>query len=1083
MWDYLASLQGTINNVIAFATAQPRVTELLLKRPPSKKEEDLKKLQSDQGQAQEEVIRGSLHYLFDGVMPFIMVFCRSYYQPDTSMFPDEPENIDNLTKTFKAFIQVMAPLISIEKQMKNLVACMTTLLSASTLPVREMEEFQEKYGRGVTAQDVRSAARRDYDEYYAAELEINAQLNVFAVNMKVAYGGLNTVQAQIGYDSDLPYSELGGDEELPLGQEFQEHLKCFIDNTKKLPKDKYKMAEKLVKQMQISQNLTNLDEKEKLEQLDLDVKCLQLLRGLIYNEIVKLPDDWESESSIHIRQLNIIEKTQKALDDYGVVIGVLDHLARPQDQVVREVLAFMSSLLFNGNDQVQASLIKYFTGTREETFFFSIKSRMQMSALATREKRLLNAMHQAKLEEALQQAKALQKAMKSGKAAQDQLQQANQLGSMLSIAKRSMLNLQGASGRLKGSRLSLGKRTPTGSAMGSRMMLKSSNAHPVSNGVTGKAAMMSKSSLNGKGRVGPQPPEIQIEHVADEELEELMQSAVGQEDELEFKDDGYIELVLRILGLMCDNQHHDLQDYLREQPDNIKSVNLVAETTRFLSILYSNITTQSMPLICQLFDTLVEFTSGNQQNQAVVFDNKICDYMNHILRVGSFKGCSKKEIYELKKSIGTLIRSLSEENPPEEESEEDTVTTLSKNDNEPQPHRRFEFKVNLNLPSKKEVMEYMDEDTLMNTMTDAYLELMLGQAKQKQKNDPDHQELMELYSEVGFIYFHILCRKNDLDYMVTKESMIKKAENQLAWDYFAANTMSIEIVKNNELQKLYFRVKDTKVLREEIKDKFKYEVDRTTPSNKLRSFMDWSSDIIQDIKYQRKVYANPIGRLLVKLWLPMNYLVLFLSVVMAILMMVFWVDPKLQSGESDIDSRKPDFTWDGYPYLVYGIGGIHNLFSFLVLVTFLISNKPTFPPYRKFKNLIRKNDDDEEDFRAWHEKKLDSHLEIPIYSVKTIYYMTFLACSILGTIFYGYFFAFHLLHIAQLNQLLKRVIQAVTTNGMSLLLVALLGLGIFYIYALVAFAFLREDFLQEAAGRHCRTVGQCLLTMVHHGFC
>jgi inositol 1,4,5-triphosphate receptor type 1 len=56
------------------------------------------------------------------------------------------------------------------------------------------------------------------------------------------------------------------------------------------------------------------------------------------------------------------------------------------------------------------------------------------------------------------------------------------------------------------------------------------------------------------------------------------------------------------------------------------------------------------------------------------------------------------------------------------------------------------------------------------------------------------------------------------------------------------------------------------VLREEIKEKFKYEVDRTSPSNKIRDFMDWASDIIQDIKYQRKVRANPVGRLLLKLW-------------------------------------------------------------------------------------------------------------------------------------------------------------------------------------------------------------------------
>ena len=56
------------------------------------------------------------------------------------------------------------------------------------------------------------------------------------------------------------------------------------------------------------------------------------------------------------------------------------------------------------------------------------------------------------------------------------------------------------------------------------------------------------------------------------------------------------------------------------------------------------------------------------------------------------------------------------------------------------------------------------------------------------------------------------------------------------------------------------------MLREEIKEKFKYDVDRTSPSNKIRDFMDWSSDIIQDIKYQRRVHANPVGRMLVNAW-------------------------------------------------------------------------------------------------------------------------------------------------------------------------------------------------------------------------
>ena len=45
----------------------------------------------------------------------------------------------------------------------------------------------------------------------------------------------------------------------------------------------------------ISTKLTNLSEKERIEQHELDVKCLQLLRGLMHNEIVKLPEDFEGD--------------------------------------------------------------------------------------------------------------------------------------------------------------------------------------------------------------------------------------------------------------------------------------------------------------------------------------------------------------------------------------------------------------------------------------------------------------------------------------------------------------------------------------------------------------------------------------------------------------------------------------------------------------------------------------------------------------------------------------------------------------------------------------------------------------------
>ncbi|CAC5372100.1 unnamed protein product [Mytilus coruscus] len=1106
MWAYINGMNPLLKEIADFARKDPKTIKTFLKRPPAK---------SDTGTSANEAINGSIHYLFDSVMPFLQIFCRNYYQPDPSVFPDEPQHLDDLTRNFKDFMEEIAPLVSIERQMKSIVACTMSLLSASTLPVDEMREFEDKYAKGVQGQDVKSDARRAYEEYYQYEEEINRQLNVFAVNMKTAYGGLNTVHAQIGYNSDADYSELGGDEELPLGQEFQDHITFFIDTGHKDARMRYAQAEKLVKQLSISAKRTHLNEKEKLEQIDLDVKCLQLLRGLIYNEIVKLPDDWESEAASHRVQLHAISDVQDALNSYEVVTSVLDHLSRPQDNVVREVLSFMATLLFNGNECVQDNLITYFTGTREETFFFSIKSRMQLSAIATREKRLLHAMHQAKMEEAMQQAKALQKAMQTGQMATIEIMKANKIGSMLSMAKKSMANLR-TSGFLRpasrlgigGSKNSMGKKQNFGSSR----LLKPSK--PALNGQAGKKLGSTVNQVTpvtdipdvqievtnlvvhsikytrcpNRGnklsstvnQVAPVTdiPDVQIENIDEEELQELMQHALEMSSEFDFRDDGYIELVLRILGLMCDNQHSDLQNYLREQPDNIKSVNLVAETTKFLQIVYSNINDKSLPLVVQLFDTLVEFTSGNQQNQAVIFDHKICDYINHILRVGQFKGCGKKEIYVLKKSIATLVRSLTEENPKDSDEENSPalgvqIATLSK-------HGKIKVR------SKKEVMEYLDTPLFINTMTEAYQDMQRVEDDPiLQKSDCDFEELKELISEVGFAYYHILSRMTDLDEAVNKDTLIKPdTEQEMAWNSFSENTLSIEILKDDVLQKIYFPVEDKNVLRDEIKDKFKYEVDRSSPSNKIRDFMDWASDIIHDIQYQRKIHANPLARLLIKLWIPMNYLTVFISFIIAVLVMIFWRDPLTAAGASDSYSAIPRYTHDEVKIVIYVLGGIHNFLSLCILITFYLSNHPTFPVIKAIQGLFKTDDDDDDtDDMSWLEKKKDyTYLEVKAYGVNSIYYVVFLVFSVLGTAFYGYFFAFHLLHIAVLNQLLKRVIQAVTTNGTSLLLVGMLGMVIIFIYALLSFAVLRERFLEASKGRDCTTVYECFITVLHHGF-
>ncbi|XP_053404110.1 inositol 1,4,5-trisphosphate receptor type 2-like isoform X2 [Mercenaria mercenaria] len=1049
MWGYLTSLSGTLVTVTEYCRNNPEIVKQLLKKPPGR---------SERGVDRSEQTRGSLHYLFDAVMPFLQIFCRSYYQIDTAMYPNEPQQMDTLATNFKNFLESIAPLVSIERQMQSLISCMSVLFSSATLSTEDMEEFQEKYGQGVSGQDVRSDARKAYEEYYEGEEEINTQLNVFAVNMKVAYGGVNDVQTQIGYPSKVPYSEVGGDEELPLGAEFQAHISSFINNSAKNPLEKYKMAEKLIKQLAISTTLTNLSEKERIEQLDLDIKCMQLLRGILHNEIIKLPEDFENDVKSCKKQLKVIEDVQNALNHYGSIDGTLEHLSRPNDEVVRELLAFLAALLFNGNEEVQTSMFEFFTGTREETFFFAIKSRVTLSTIATRERRVLQAMHHAKIEETIAQAKALKKAMKNGAMATMAVVslRKNLVNSMTSMRK-SMASLTGARPSSKSSRKPGSSRAdtnqkshmlvPPGEPAGS---LKPPMAGQMPNGLEMKKMQNSRLSFASGSKTGnkvaPVVPEIDIENVDEEEFEQLLAEA-GEMPDLEFKDDGYIELVLRILGLMCDNQHNGLQNYLREQPDNIKSVNLVAETTKFLNILYSNINANSIALITQVFETLVEFTSGNGTNQAVVFDNKVCDYVNHILRVGVYKDCMDEEVYSLKRAIGILVRCLTEENP--KANEDDTQANLPK------------------LTKKKEVMEYLDTDVLVNTMTEAW----------KAYETNADEDLDTLLQGVGFQYYHLLARKLDLNHELDKDSILKTDEHKAAFEYYSDSTLSIEIIKDDALQKIYFRVKDKKVLREEIKDKFKYEVDRSSPSNKIRDFMDWSSDIIKDIKYQRRVYANPVGRLLVNAWIPLNYSMMLITLAISIVIMVTW-----EEGSTSTPRYKPAYRYSNAGTTIYVLGGIHNFLSLGIFFSYVISNRPTFPSFSDIVSVFKRgDDDDDDDDRGWSEKKGESHLEVKAYGFKTIYYVLFLGCSVAGTVTDGYFFAFHLLHITELNQLLKRVIQAVTTNGKSLMLVALLGLAIFYIYSLILFAFYRDWMWSADSGRHCRTIYECFVSVLHHG--
>ena len=89
-------------------------------------------------------------------------------------------------------------------------------------------------------------------EQYTDEMEINYYFKLFMTNLRKVYEGRNTVaaQLQIGQSwAEKPYTDADGLESLPLGSQFQDHVRCFVKPNKKTEKEQYKRVLKLINQL------------------------------------------------------------------------------------------------------------------------------------------------------------------------------------------------------------------------------------------------------------------------------------------------------------------------------------------------------------------------------------------------------------------------------------------------------------------------------------------------------------------------------------------------------------------------------------------------------------------------------------------------------------------------------------------------------------------------------------------------------------------------------------------------------------------------------------------------------------------
>lgn len=102
-----------------------------------------------------------------------------------------------------------------------------------------------------------------------------------------------------------------------------------------------------------------------------------------------------------------------------------------------------------------------------------------------------------------------------------------------------------------------------------------------------------------------------------------------------FHDLSHIELIMKVIGLMCDGQYREMQDFIRAQSEQMHGVGLVGEVTTFLQTFHRNqhLDSGTIKTLHRMLQTLIEMSVGNHANQRAIFNRQILPVVNRILQV------------------------------------------------------------------------------------------------------------------------------------------------------------------------------------------------------------------------------------------------------------------------------------------------------------------------------------------------------------------------------------------------------------------------------------------------------------------
>uniref|UniRef100_A0A8C9YMZ2 Inositol 1,4,5-trisphosphate receptor n=1 Tax=Sander lucioperca TaxID=283035 RepID=A0A8C9YMZ2_SANLU len=561
--------------------------------------------------------------------------------------------------------------------------------------------------------------------------------------------------------------------------------------------------------------------------------------------------------------------------------------------------------------------------------------------------------------------------------------------------------------------------------------------------------------------------------------------------------------ILRFLQLLCENHNQDLQNFLRCQ-NNKTNYNLVCETLQFLDIMCGSTTgglgllglyinESNVHLITQTLETLTEYCQGPcQENQTciVTHESNGIDIITALILNDISPLCryQMEMVLQLKDNASKLLLALMESRHDSENAERILFNL--------RPRELVEvIKKAYQQESECEGVEVSPREVGHNIYILAQQlarhNKVLQNLLKPQKNSKEGEEGISSMLNLN---------NRPLSQML-KSSAPAVVMEQDPLEYYEQLTSQIEIVRDDRsMEQIVFPVHPIcEFLTEESKSRVFNTTEQDEQGSKVTHFFEQTSFLHGEMEWQKKLRSMPVlfwfSRRM-SLWGTISFnLAVFINLIIAffypyasgqvgaiddnLLLMLFWILTGLSvlglfSQRYGLQPLTIALILRSIYHL--GIGntlillGSLNLINKVVFVVSFVGNNGTF--IMGYKAMVM--------------------------DVEFLYHLAYVLTSTLGLFVHELFYSILLFDLIYREETLFNVIKSVTRNGRSILLTALLALILVYLFSIVGFLCLKEDFIMEvdplaqiaAAGcvpdeatseRACDTLLMCIVTVLNHG--